>query len=214
MIYSQLSLLMEQKNSNSFNAYSKKIDKSGNFYHITQQGYNYGSIFSPSTAKYRQHMMIKFCQDNGVLPLCNVIMPNHTHDLFYSEKFENISKILKILNSAVTRYAHNEKASKGQTNHERLFAGAPSYERIKDKAHLFYLFKYFYDNPAYLRNENQFVPFSCFDMWEKGYYKPYSEKAYIVLFDKKLSEITDMCRTLTKEQFLQESKSLFKDELC
>lgn len=201
-------------NVKSHTSKDSQIDKSGNFYHVTQQGYNFSSIMSLNAAKYRQHMMIKLCEDNGVIPLCNVIMPNHTHDLFYAEKFDSIPKVMKILNSLVTRFSIKERDTKGQKSLEKLFMGLPSYERVADKSHLFYLFKYFYDNPAYLKETRQFVPFSCFDMWEKGYYKPYMEKVYILLFNKELSEIIEMCKTLSKDQFRIESERLFKGQSC
>lgn len=209
-----LSEFLELQNKKSFLTTDKELDKSGNFYHVTQQGYNYSTIFSINASKYRQHMMVKLCQDNRVLPLCNIIMPNHTHDLFYAEKFENIQKVMKILNSLVTRFSNREKALKNSRSQDRLFMGPPSYERVSDKVHLFFLFKYFYDNPNYLKQSNQFVPYSCFDMWEKGYYKPYQEKLYISLFGKDLHEIVSMCTSMNKEQFRIESEKLFKGQLC
>lgn len=197
---------------NSFTSKSPLLDKEGHFYHVTQQGYNYNSIFSLDIAKYRTHMMFNLCEKNHVIPLCNVIMPNHTHDLFYCQSFADIAKVMRLLNSLVSKSVKREKSLNNRKHYDPVFMTLPSYERISEKRHLFFLFKYFYDNPKYLKEEGKFVPFTCFDMWEKEYYKPYKEQAFRILFDKSIKQITDMCSSMTKEQFMTASQQLFGNE--
>lgn len=138
-----------QEEQSSFRSYSKKIDRSGHFYHVTQQGYSFGNTFSLNSAKYRMHMLDELCRRNKVLPLCNIVMPTHTHDIFYSEDFRNIQKTLQTLNTAVSNFITAEKETVRKYK-EPVFSNHPSYEVIKEKEHLFYLFKYLYENPQYL----------------------------------------------------------------
>ena len=56
--------------------------------------------------------------------------------------------------------------------------------------------KYVFDNPAYMRAEKQFVPHSCFWMFEKNYFVfPYDEKVFQKLFGMRGDEIHTLYST-------------------
>lgn len=129
---------------------STEVDKAGHFYHVTQQGYSYGVTFSLNGAKHRMHLLYSICSRYRVMPLCNVVMPTHTHDIFYSDDFRNISKVMQSVNTSVSKFIHRERIANGRKDTDPVFASYPYYERIKDREHLFYTFKYLYENFEFL----------------------------------------------------------------
>ena len=201
-----LDILLDTDFCSSYTTNSKKLDRTGRFYHVTQQCYSFGNTFSLNSAKYRTHLLHEICRKNKVIVLCSIVMPTHTHDVFYSSEFSNIQHTVQAVNTAVSKYISKER---NYSKKEPVFADLPSYERISDKSHLFYLFKYLYENPQYLKKEGKHVPYSCFDQWEKNYFKPYKTEAYKLLFNKELSEIVQMCMNMSKEEFFKESERLY-----
>ena len=71
-----------------------------------------------------------------------------------------------------------------------VFSKSPAYIVLKDPVSVLCEGKYVFDNPAYLRAEKQFVPHSCFWMFEKNYFVyPYDEKLFYKLFGMRGDEI-------------------------
>lgn len=202
-------IFFQEDDSRCYTARSQLVDKTGNFYHVTQPTYNRNNYFNNTTAKYRDRLLKSLCEKYNVIPLCNVIMPSHTHDLFFCKDFCDIEKLLKSLNTRVAKFIKQERIRDGKNITERIFDTSPAYKRIDNLGYLFFLFKYFYDNPQYLRKNNQFVPYSCFDMWEKGYYKHYQEKLYEKLFSKSLEDICKLCKQLDKKDFHKVASDLY-----
>ena len=69
------------------------------------------------------------------------------------------------------------------------------------KAYLFFLGKYLFDNPAYLKEEGRIVPYSCFWMFEKSYFRdPYDKTLYKKLFGMEPPELLEFYQTKTKAE--------------
>ena len=190
---------------------ARRIDKNGQVYHVFQRGKNRERIFSSEVAKFRNNMLCKLCSDYGVVILFSVIMPNNTHDVLAADSWEKISKVMKILNTKVSQYARKCQPEKYK-GYDTIFDSRPTYKPVKDRVYLFYLGKYLYENPTFLVQEGKFVPYSCFWMFEKGYFvEPYRKELYMDLFGMTPKEIFDVYSTMTKEEVLGFAFDRFSD---
>lgn len=192
-------------------AKKKTIEPNGVFYHVIQQMDNRSGLFSADAARHRDALLKSQCITLGIKPLINVVLPTHTHDVFLTDDVKKISMLFANVNRGTPVFIRKERKSKGKRDVEKVFSKSIGYVAIKTRAQFFILFKYLYDNPSYLKDSGDFVPYSCFDAWEKGYFKPYNTKIWKQLFGMEVDEILKKCRTMDKTQFQKEAYKLFKD---
>lgn len=187
----------------------RNIDKSGHFYHVITQSWTNETIFYSDVATYRHKLLCNLCIKNNVVILFSVTMPNHTHEVFIAPDWKVLSEIFKTLNTNLSKYIRRNYSSKAR-NGRRILNDCPAYIRITDVVHLFYLGKYIYDNPEYLKRSDKPIPFTCFWMFEKGYLKkPYLEDVYPKLFGLPYQELYRIYSTMSAQEVLDYAKTHF-----
>lgn len=172
------------------------IEKNGRFYHVVQRGRNRENIYDDRSARYRHDLLCSQCLKNGVGVLFSVVMPNHTHDLLYSESWDNISKTLKSTNTQVARFIKKSNPKKFKID-KRVFDERPVYIAIKNIRHLGIAGKYIYENFAEYERQNKFVPFSCFFGMRNDYLPvpPYRKDLYEFIYGL---DIQNLCSFFEK----------------
>lgn len=193
-------------------AKNHNIETNAVFYHVIQQVDNRINLFSIDSAKHRDLLMKSVCQNMGILPIMNVIMPSHTHDVFLTDDVKKIGIMLRNVNRGTSVFIQKERLLKYGKKPDKVFSRYPGFKPIKSREQFFNLIKYLYDNPSYLKSQGLFVPYSCFDYWEKGYYKPYDINVFQKLFELTIEDIIKYCKELDKVQFSQLAKKLFGND--
>ena len=165
------------------------IDKTGFFYHVVTKSWNGDKIFTKEIADYRHNLLCKLCGEAGITILFSVTMTNHTHDVVMTPSWEVLSDVMRVLDSRVSILVR--KLLENRISRKRpVFSRGPAYIVLRDPVSVMCEGKYAFDNPAYMRAEKQFVPHSCFWMFEKNYFVyPYDEKVYLKLFGMRGDEI-------------------------
>ena len=165
------------------------LDKNGHFYHVVQRASGRDNIYDGELAKYRHNLLCRLCAMHNVVIVFSVTMTNHSHDILMAEKWEDISTVMRLLNSSVAHYV-KKKNAKRYTNGRRVFESRPYYRVIKDIVDLFVTGKYIFDNAKQIEDKGGFVPFSCFWTMSRGILvKPYDRKLYTLIFNMTETEI-------------------------
>ena len=190
---------------------ARNIDKGGHFYHVITQSWSNETIFYNDVAAYRQKLLCNLCIKHNVVIVFAVTMPNHTHEVFIAPSWEILSEVFKTLNTNVSKYIRRNYAGKAR-NGRRILNDCPAYIRITDVMHLFYLGKYIYENPQYLKKDDKPIPYTCFWMFEKGYLKePYREDVYLKLFELTYQELYQMYSSMTPQEVRDYAKEHFRN---
>ena len=189
----------------------RKPDRTGHFYHVVTQSWTKEMIFYRDVAVYRDTLLGKLCTEKGIRILFSVCMPNHTHEVFMTRNWENLTEMLRVLNLNVSRYIHRHYPEK--TKHgKRVFDHAPAYFAVKDIKYLFFLGKYIFDNPGYLEQEGRKAPSSCFWMFERDHFTAgYDRKLYQSLFGLSPTEILSIYSSKSKEEVRQFADNHFRN---
>jgi len=186
------------------------INRNGYFYHVTQQCWNHRNFYSFDAARYRDSLIKSTCKTHNVLLVMNVIMPNHTHEVFYSPDFSNIQAVIQIVNSKTSHFISNERRNIYGKETAKVFQFRPVYTPILNRNQFFYLIYYLYHNYDFLREANKDVPLSCFEMWKQKNAKEYYLQVFDKLFDLNIYEILKYCSELNKEEYQKLGNKLFK----
>ncbi len=198
------------------------IDKSGHCYHVITQSWCKEKIFTSEAATYRHNLLCRLCVEEGIVLLFSVTMPTHTHEVFFTPDWKTLARVIRILNLHVSRFIRKESVGRavkrakeeGRTVNEsflkekekrhRIFDNCPTYILVPDLVYLLFLGKYIFDNPNYLKEAGRSVPFSCFWMFEKNYFKaPYDETIYTKLFGLSPPELFRLYSTKTKAEVME-----------
>lgn len=220
----------EQEAPNPVASSRRTIEKDGHCYHVITQSWCKEKIFSVEAATYRHNLLCRLCAREGIVILFSVTMPTHTHEVFLTPDWKTLSKVIRILNLQVSRFIRNELVEKAvrrakeegkrvnedylreKESKHRIFDNRPSYIAVRDIVYLMFLGKYIFENPVYLRAEGKTVPFSCFWMFEKNYFKaPYDEKIYEALFGMTAPELFRLYSTKDKKEVKAFAKERFRD---
>ena len=177
------------------------IEKNAYMYHVVQQLDNKRKLFNQESAMHRDILVKNLCVKYNVIPIASVILPTHTHDIFIADDISNISNVLRYANRGTSTFIRNERAQKNMSELKHIFVTCPGYVAIKTRQQLMYLVKYLYDNPAYLKQSGEYIPYSCFDSWEKNYFKPYDIALLEKILEIDITQILELCKTLDKEHF-------------
>lgn len=208
----------------------RSIEKDGHCYHVITQSWCKEKIFSVEAATYRHNLLCRLCAQEGIVILFSVTMPTHTHEVFLTSDWQSLSKVIRILNVQVSRFIRNELVEKAirrakeeskrvnedylreKERRHRIFDNRPTYIAVRDIVYLMFLGKYIFDNPVYLKAEGKAVPFSCFWMFEKNYFRaPYDEKIYLRLFGMTAPELFRLYDTKEKKEVKAFAQERFKD---
>ena len=158
------------------------IDKSAYFHHVVTKSWNGDRIFNREVAEYRHNLLCKLCDGKGVTLMFSVTMPNHTHDILLTPDWSVLAEVIRVLNSHVSPVVKRNYPERFQRGRP-VFNRNPDYVALHDPVALLCAGKYVFDNPAYLKEQNQYVPHSCFWMLERGYLvTPYDEKVLQKIF--------------------------------
>lgn len=197
-----------------------KIDFNCRFQHVIQRAYRRRNLLSGEVG-WQYHTVIesKF-PEYEVLLLCQVVMPNHVHEIYYAPDVRNISKFRAAACRQATVIMKHYRASKNQSPVERLFDPDPGYVAIKNTRQLLITMKYLRDNDKYLRETGEKVPFSCFEYWEKQYYKPYPADLMSELFgfpfsklcgymNMEMKDVVRVADTYLSDRIVERDKKVF-----
>lgn len=186
-----------------------KIEKDAHFYHVITRSWGGETIFYSEIGQYRNRLLCKLCSDRGITILFSVSMPNHTHDVFMTENWQDLATVMRLLNSQLGHYIRT-RSKRTYPDNWKIFDYHITYVAIRDIATLFYIGKYIYDNPAYLTDSNRKTPFTCFWMISNGHIPSsgYDRKIYEKLFLMTAEEVCDFYRKHTKQEVSHYSKQL------
>lgn len=185
---------------------ANNIDKTSHFYHVMTRAWGHEAIFNIDIAQYRQRLLNRLCEKMGITVLFSVTMPNHTHEVFMADRWEDIAELIRSTNSQVSRLIRKTRNWK---SNRKVFERHTLYVPIKDIANLLYVGKYIYDNPQQLKAEGRTVPFSCFWVFENAHPGPgYNMKLYSSLFDLDIKALLNLYSTNSKKTVLEYANSL------
>jgi len=168
---------------------SGTVDRNWRFYHVVQRTYNSRNLLTSAVGTFYHNSLEKQCVNNGVVLLCDVAMPTHTHELFFSEDVNWISEARRVAHRAVSVSIRNELKNKGYSVPKRVFDANPGYIAIHDSTQLFNTLKYIWDNEQSLIKENLRPAYSCFYQWEKENYKSQCVEIFEVIFEADIKTI-------------------------
>ncbi len=188
-----------------------RVDKNGRFYHVVQRAANRENIFDKETARYRTNLLCRICTMYNVTILFSVVMSNHTHDILMAESWEIIAKVMKEVNSALSRKLRKENKEK-YTNGRRIFETEPFYRAIHDMIDLMVTSKYVYDNAKSIEDKGKFVPYSCFwQMRNDRLSKPYNKELYPILFGMNEQDLCTFFETHSSGQIANLAAMQYKN---
>jgi len=170
------------------------IDFNCRFFHVIQRTYRRYQLFNNDIAWYYHSFIESECPKYGVVPICQVIMPTHVHEIYYADDVRNISKMRAVACGQTTLYVKRKRKAEKQTSVVRLFDRCPRYVPVVDREQLLITMKYLYDNDSYLKKEGRIVPYSCFYYWEKQRYKPFAVETVSDLFGIKPENLMDLMK--------------------
>ncbi len=188
-----------------------KTDKNGRIYHATQRAAGKEFIFDKEVGKYRHNILCRICARFNVKIIFSVVMGNHTHDVLMAENVDTISKVLRLVNSAVSHKIREQNPHK-YINGKRVFESRPFLRAIKDIVSLTTVGKYDYDNVKHVLGKGEFVPYDCFWAFKKGIVvKPYDKDLYPALFGMSEKELCDFYEANDAQVVAKLAKERFKD---
>ena len=191
------------------------------FYHVIQRTYCGRNLFTPSSAAYYHNNVFKQCPQHHVTPICAVVMPSHTHEIFYCDDVRDISSVRKAACRASTVQIKADLRSKDYSVPSRIFDRKPGYVAIKNRRQLLITLKYIKDNDQYLQTKNSKAPYSCFEYWEKDFFRHYclemleslfgiTKAELIELLRKDKSEVLKFADRFNTEKYKKEDYSIFR----
>ena len=187
------------------------IDKTGHFYHVITKSFDGGPVFQQDIGEYRHTLLCSLCEQRGITILFSVTMPNHTHEVLLVPDWNLLMNAYMVLDRTIVRMIRLRNPKKYRSG-VRVLRRYPVYVALKDIVTLFYEGKYVYDNPAHLRREGKYVPYSCFWMFEKNYFpSPYDESVYRKLFGMSAKDLYGIYTTMTAPQVLEYARHRFSN---
>lgn len=183
------------------------------FQHVIQRAYLDKELLVGDVAWYYHDQIVGNFKKYGVLPICQVIMPSHIHELYYCNNVVDISRLRSVACRNATVFA---KKMQKENNYKKiiphLFEPNPGYVAIKDSRQLMVLLKYIRDNDLYLKEIGKKAPYSSFDKWENSnFYKPFALEGLEHILGMRLEEIKQLIQK-DRADVLAVSKTLNTDK--
>lgn len=200
------------------------VDRNWRFYHVIQRTYNSRILLTPSVGTFYHNSLQRQCIENKVVLLCNLAMPTHTHELFFTEDVEWISEARRVAHRSLSAAIRNDLKSKGYSIPKRVFDLNPGYVAIQNRIQLFIILKYIWDNDRSLIKDNQRPAYSCFYQWEKENYKSQCVeifeilfntdiKSIISIFNKGSKAVMEFTERFKQEKYVEDDKIVFPRQL-
>lgn len=150
------------------------VDFACRFQHVIQKAWMGKALLKGDTAWYYHNQIAGKAASYGVLPVCQVIMPNHVHELYFCEDVSSVSKLRAVACRNATVFMKKRQQENGYRVLEHLFEPRPGYVAVKDRRQLLRVLKYIKDNDLAFRAAGEKAPYSSFDLWEeKDIVKPF-----------------------------------------
>lgn len=180
------------------------IDFSCCFQHVIQRTYLDKELLIGDIAWYYHDQIVGRCQNYGVLPICQVVMPSHIHELYFCRNVVDISRMRSIACRNTTVFAKKQQRENGfKKVITRLFEREPGFVPIKDACQILTVLKYIRDNDLYLKAVGKKAPYSSFERWEtKDYYKPFALDGLEPILGISVNEL--------KQLLLQDKEKVYK----
>lgn len=114
------------------------------FFHVIVQGYEKEFIFNEDYLKEKYlNLFLTEIPKYGVELLGYCIMGNHAHNLIYCDSIEQMSLLMKTVNTQFANYYNKEKNRVGYVFRDRFLS-----EPIKNQQHLYSCIPYIHLNPV------------------------------------------------------------------
>jgi len=149
------------------------VEKNYRFYHVVQRAFRRLNILGGNTAWYYHTLTEANATKYDVLMICQMIMPNHIHEIFFTNDVSNISKLKAVAGRQASTMMNRNRAADNKRPIDHLFDSRPGFVPIQDRQQLLVTMKYIRDNDDFIRAKGDKAPYSCFDYWEKGEFKNY-----------------------------------------
>lgn len=118
-----------------------------NYFHIMVQGINKEYIFNSEQNKYKYKKIIKenllLMQNNAPNILSYCLMDNHSHFLFHSQDFKNLSNFMHQINMHYSMYYNKLNNRVGYVFRDRF-----KVQEINDMEQLYNCLRYIHNNPV------------------------------------------------------------------
>ena len=174
----QLELNNERvENTDKISTFKKgNIDFTCYFQHVIQRAYLDKELLVGDVAWYYHDQIVGHFKAYGVLPICQVVMPSHIHELYYCNNVADISRLRSVACRNATVFAKKIQKENGfRKIIPHLFESSPGYVAVKDSRQLLTVLKYIRDNDLYLKEQGRKAPYSSFEKWETGnFFKPFA----------------------------------------
>ena len=146
------------------------------FQHVIQRTYLDKELLVGDVAWYYHDQIVGRYQTYGVLPICQVVMPSHIHELYFCNNVIDISRLRSVACRNTTVLVKKLQKQNGfKTVITRLFEPEPGFVPVKDACQMLTVLKYIRDNDLYLKAQGKKAPYSSFERWEiRNYYKPFA----------------------------------------
>lgn len=188
------------------------IDKNYRFYHVIQRAFRRLNILGGNTAWYYHTLTEAKAADYGVLIICQLIMPNHIHEILYTNNISNISRLKAVAGRQTSAQMNRSRAADNKRPIDRLFDSRPGFVPIENRQQMLVTMKYIRDNDSFIREKGNRAPYSCFDYWEKGEFKNYGVSAVSNLYGLTPSELMNLLNK-DKEEVLRFASSFSSKEI-
>ena len=145
-------------------------DLTSGYLHVISQGINREFIFKKENNKREYYkLMIKNMEEFNISILAYCIMSNHVHILVYSNKIENISKYMKVVNTSYAQYYNKINNRVGYVFRDRFKSQSISNER-----YLYNCISYIHHNPLKAKIVN------TLDEYKYSSYNDYAKRTGII----------------------------------
>ncbi len=148
---------------------ARKVNNAS-FFHVIVQGINKENIFLEERNKNQYlKLMNKLCKKYNIKILAYCIMDNHAHFLLNSDKIQDLSKVMQVVNGLYARYYNYMKdGRKGYVFKDRFLS-----EAIDSKTYFVNCIKYIHMNPvkANIVKRCEDYKFSSYNFYKQKYLK-------------------------------------------
>lgn len=174
------------------------------FQHVIQRTYNRKKLFFPSGAAYYENIIKTLCPEYDCILICQVVMPTHIHEIYYTRDIKKLSVMRNVACTNTSRFIRREFRELKYEVPVKVFERNPGYVPIRDRRQLLKTVKYVKDNDLYLRNtivngKPCKAPYSCFEHWEHGHFKPFYVEGLCKLYGISVRELLDLLNSSTEE---------------
>ncbi len=205
------------ENTDKISTFKKgNIDFSCYFQHVIQRAYLDKELLVGDIAWYYHDQIVGHFKTYGVLPICQVVMPSHIHELYYCNNVTDISRLRSVACRNATVFAKKIQKENGYRKIiPRLFEPQPGYVAVKDSRQLLTVLKYIRDNDQYLKEQGRKAPSSSFEKWENGnFFKPFALEGLEPILGMSLDELKqliqkDKADVLAVAKTLKTEKKMF-----